>query len=158
MRQRIEAILQTLRQVSGSSSPIPARIVVAESASAVRPALAEVERLTRDLGLHAAGLPHLRGRTGVRFAGPAPSAIRCLWRGLVSSSPRVCASRHSLRGEGEYQPRTSPSFDRPARTSTRAFDAIKGHLAAGDTYQVNFTFKMKGEFEGEPRALFADLD
>ena len=34
---------------------------------------------------------------------------------------------------------------------------IKEHLAAGDTYQVNLTFKMLGEFEGDPRALFADL-
>jgi para-aminobenzoate synthetase/4-amino-4-deoxychorismate lyase len=48
-----------------------------------------------------------------------------------------------------------PSIERKEFES--AFDAIKGHLAAGDTYQVNFTFKMAGEFDGEPRALFADL-
>ena len=43
------------------------------------------------------------------------------------------------------------SSARSARRSTakdfeRAFDDIKGHLAAGDTYQVNFTFKMAGRF------------
>ena len=38
-----------------------------------------------------------------------------------------------------------------------AFDRIKEHLAAGDTYQVNLTFKIVGQFAGDPRALFADL-
>ena len=30
-------------------------------------------------------------------------------------------------------------------------------LADGDTYQVNYTFRMEGYFEGDARALFGDL-
>ena len=39
----------------------------------------------------------------------------------------------------------------------RAFDRIKKHIADGDTYQVNYTFRLEGSFAGDPRGLFADL-
>ena len=38
-----------------------------------------------------------------------------------------------------------------------AFARIKAHLADGDSYQVNFTFKMTGGFDGDEWALFSDL-
>lgn len=34
---------------------------------------------------------------------------------------------------------------------------IKEHIAAGDTYQVNYTFRLNADFEGDPFALFCDL-
>jgi para-aminobenzoate synthetase/4-amino-4-deoxychorismate lyase len=39
----------------------------------------------------------------------------------------------------------------------QAFARIKAHLADGDTYQVNYTFRLDAKFAGDPRALFADL-
>jgi para-aminobenzoate synthetase/4-amino-4-deoxychorismate lyase len=47
------------------------------------------------------------------------------------------------------------TVDRPA--FNRAFARIKRHIADGDTYQVNYTFRLDGDFAGDPRALFADL-
>ena len=85
---------------------------------------------------------------------PHGDSMPLAWFGLFE--PKGVRIRAQPAGEGEYRlGPLRPSIDR--KEFDRAFDAIKGHLAAGDTYQVNFTFKMKGEFDGEPRALFADL-
>jgi len=154
VRQRIEAILQ-LSSGEWVEFADPARIVVAESVSAVRPALAEVERLTRDLGLHAAGF--LTYEAGQAFDLPVRTlgdSLPLAWFGLFEPKGLRLTAQPAREGEYRLGP-LRPSIHR--KDFERAFDAIKGHLAAGDTYQVNFTFKMKGEFEGEPRALFADL-
>ena len=49
----------------------------------------------------------------------------------------------------------TPSIDRGRFEA--AFGRIKQHLVEGDSYQVNFTFRMRGPFEGDARSLFADL-
>ena len=36
-------------------------------------------------------------------------------------------------------------------------DRIKGYIAAGDTYQVNYTLKLLFDFAGRPEAMYADL-
>jgi len=38
-----------------------------------------------------------------------------------------------------------------------AITHIKEHIARGQTYQVNFTYRLRAEFNGEPFALFAQL-
>jgi len=38
-----------------------------------------------------------------------------------------------------------------------AIAKIKGHIAAGDTYQVNYTFRLNAEFSGSPFDFFCDL-
>jgi para-aminobenzoate synthetase/4-amino-4-deoxychorismate lyase len=133
----------------------PARIIVAESPAAVGPALAEVERLTRDLGLHAVGF--VTYEAGLAFGlatHPHDDARPLAWFGLFESQGVRTVARPGREGGYRLGP-LSPSITREQFEG--AFNAIKGYLAAGDTYQVNFTFKMTGEFEGEPRALFADL-
>jgi para-aminobenzoate synthetase/4-amino-4-deoxychorismate lyase len=49
----------------------------------------------------------------------------------------------------------TPSLDEPEFTA--AFQTIKRHLAEGNSYQANFTFRLEGPFGGDPRAFFADL-
>jgi len=39
----------------------------------------------------------------------------------------------------------------------RAVAAIKGLIRAGDTYQVNHTFRMEAPFQGDPASLYRDL-
>jgi para-aminobenzoate synthetase/4-amino-4-deoxychorismate lyase len=48
-----------------------------------------------------------------------------------------------------------PGIDR--RRYVRAVERIHDHLAAGDTYQVNFTFPLVSEFDQDPGELFARL-
>ena len=38
-----------------------------------------------------------------------------------------------------------------------AIASIKEHIAAGDTYQVNYTFRLNADFKGDPFAFFYDL-
>ncbi len=39
----------------------------------------------------------------------------------------------------------------------RAFDRVRGFLAAGDCYQVNLTFPLRGRFDGDAAALYRAL-
>jgi len=39
----------------------------------------------------------------------------------------------------------------------KAIAEIKEHIAAGDTYQVNYTFRLSTDFSGEPFSFFCDL-
>jgi len=39
----------------------------------------------------------------------------------------------------------------------RSVGRVRDHIALGDTYQVNYTFRLRAPFEGDPRALFLDL-
>jgi para-aminobenzoate synthetase/4-amino-4-deoxychorismate lyase len=154
VHERVEAIIQ-LPSGEWLEFMDPARVVVADSPAAVRPVLADVERLTRDLSLYAVGF--VAYEAGLAFnleTHPPDPATPLAWFGLFESqNVRPLAA---LAEKGSYRLGSlHPSIDR--NEFKKAFDVIKGHLAAGDTYQVNFTFKMVGEFGGEPRALFADL-
>lgn len=60
-----------------------------------------------------------------------------------------------ILGAGEYQ--VSDVSPRIRTEDYRAaFAAIREHLAAGNTYQVNYTFPFAGSFVGDARAFFAD--
>ncbi len=48
-----------------------------------------------------------------------------------------------------------PSLDRDAYG--RAVDQIRRHIADGDTYQLNYTFRLRAPFTGDARPLFAAL-
>ena len=48
-----------------------------------------------------------------------------------------------------------PSIDRG--TYDRAIEAIRGHIAAGDTYQVNHTLRLRSQVQGDERGLYRDL-
>jgi para-aminobenzoate synthetase/4-amino-4-deoxychorismate lyase len=52
---------------------------------------------------------------------------------------------------GEWIPSNSQDeFEAAVRT-------IRGHIAAGETYQVNYTMRLQADFEGDPEGLFAAL-
>jgi len=154
VRERVEAIIQ-LPSGQWLEFMDPARVLVAESPSAVRPVLADVERLTRDFSLYAVGFVAYEAGLAFNLETRRPEpATPLAWFGLFETeNVRPLAA---LAGNGGYRlGPLHPSIER--NEFQKAFDRIKSHLARGDSYQVNFTFKMAGEFGGEPRALFADL-
>jgi para-aminobenzoate synthetase/4-amino-4-deoxychorismate lyase len=113
-----------------------------------------VETLTRRHGYHAAGfLTYEAGAAfglAVRNGGGLPLA----WFALFEE-------RHVREIE---PPPPSGAFDvsdlNPSREWPEfrsALDRIRQALAEGDTYQVNFTLQLRGRFEGDPHAFFADL-
>ncbi len=48
-----------------------------------------------------------------------------------------------------------PSIDREGYD--RAIATIRGHIAAGDTYQVNHTLRLRSQVRGDERGLYRDL-
>jgi para-aminobenzoate synthetase/4-amino-4-deoxychorismate lyase len=66
--------------------------------------------------------------------------------------------------ESTGQPHSDEAFAVSNWTSTvteaehaAAIAHIKDHIARGLTYQVNYTYRLRAPFRGEPRALFAQL-
>lgn len=43
------------------------------------------------------------------------------------------------------------------RTYSESIDRIKAYIAAGDSYQVNHTFRLRSDFRGDPAGLYAQL-
>lgn len=39
----------------------------------------------------------------------------------------------------------------------RSVGRVREHIALGDTYQVNYTFRLRAPFDGDPKGLFFDL-
>lgn len=133
----------------------PIEIVSARSIEEVLPALHRIEETVHAQQLYAAGFiayeaapafdPALRVR-------PAPAAP-LLWFGLYERA----------------EPIDLPAPDRPAEPIgdwiasvtwdeyERAINAIKDHIASGRTYQVNYTFRLRAPFSGDPWPFFLHL-
>jgi len=91
----------------------------------------------------------------------APGGLPLLQFGLFEK-PKVGTSLRDVRGRlgqpslPNYQlGNWTPSVTRGEYGS--AIAAIKEHIAAGDTYQVNYTFRLNADFSGSPFDFFCDL-
>jgi para-aminobenzoate synthetase / 4-amino-4-deoxychorismate lyase len=86
----------------------------------------------------------------------APGALPLLQFGLFQPPEAHPGLRPPLQGRGSYElGEWTPSVTRGEYTA--AIAKIKEHIAAGDTYQVNYTFRLNAEFSGDPFAFFCDL-
>lgn len=135
----------------------PALVLAAHTVGEVLPALREAESLVDARGLYAAGFicyeaaPAFDPSFCVR---PAAADFPMLWFGLyvepeVASPPIPPPASLPLGGEW------SPSVTRAEYAA--AIDCIQAHIAHGDTYQVNYTFRLRHAFDGDAWALFAAL-
>jgi para-aminobenzoate synthetase/4-amino-4-deoxychorismate lyase len=132
----------------------PVRVIEAYRLEEVVPALAEIEAAVEARGLHAVGFvsyeaapafdPALRVRPDKDFP--------LLWFAL-HARPRRVGQPEALAGVPEL--RWTPSVE-PERYR-RAVDRIRAHIGEGETYQANFTYRLRAPFAGDPRALFAAL-
>lgn len=129
--------------------------VVAACPGEVNAALEEVERAV-SRGLHAAGFIAYEAAAGLdpalktRSHGAAP----LVWFGLFERRTELAEGRFC--GGRTY----SLSAWRPSVASTEYADALAGireYIAAGDTYQVNYSYRLRAAFEGDAGALYSDL-
>jgi len=129
----------------------PSRVIATRDPARVRTALEDVDREVR-AGSYAAGF----------VAYEAASAFDLPAREPASSLPLVCFGIFSPmdveslgRLPGAAGAATlgdwAPSIDHAAYL--RAIASIKERIAAGDTYQINFTFRLLARFTGDPLAL-----
>ncbi|KRA47837.1 aminodeoxychorismate synthase component I [Devosia sp. Root635] len=140
----------------------PRDILVAHDAEGVHAALHQLETAT-EAGLHAAGF--LAYELGFVFEErlakflPPPGPTPLLWLGLYDAPERLSAAEVASRLAAMAGAGTAldivPRMDETSYGA--AFDTVKALIAAGDTYQVNLTFKSGFRLEGDPAGLYRDL-
>lgn len=83
----------------------------------------------------------------------APGGLPLLQFGLFKNVEQASLPAHV---QADYQlSEWTPSV--PRGEYTEAIAKIKNHIAEGDTYQVNYTFRLNADFSGLPFAFFCDL-
>lgn len=142
----------------------PREILIAHNAAEARAALDRLEA-ARAEGLHAAG--YLAYELGFVFEErletllPPPGPTPLLWLGLYRPPERLAASAVEQRLAEAAGGRSGVALDiAPAMDEVAygiAFDQVKALIAAGDTYQVNLTFKAGFRLDGDPVALYREL-
>ncbi|RME80187.1 MAG: aminodeoxychorismate synthase component I [Caldilineae bacterium] len=131
-------------------------VVEAYDPGQVREALARVERAVHEQGLYAAGYLAYEAAPAfdpaLRVHPPIPS-LPLLWFGLYRR-PQALPDLPLPPAEYTLGPwRASMGPEHYAD----CIDRIRHYIAAGDTYQVNFTFPLHAAFAGDPLRFFADL-
>jgi len=118
--------------------------------------LVEVEQAVRR-GAYAAGFVTYEAATafGLVTRDVSAGALPLVAFGLFS--PDCVTSDARLPAAGTYRAGPwQPSIDYGQYAD--AIRRIKVRIEAGDTYQINFTFRLTAAFEGDPLALLRDLD
>jgi para-aminobenzoate synthetase/4-amino-4-deoxychorismate lyase len=133
----------------------PVRVVTAVSPQDVLPALVELETAVHTEKLYAAGFIAYEAAAAFGLAVHPPlDGLPLLWFGLFETFEAIeldAISPEPSAAVGEWRPAiTRAAYD-------TAIQQIKNHIAAGDTYQVNYTFPQHARFTGEPLAYFAEL-
>jgi para-aminobenzoate synthetase/4-amino-4-deoxychorismate lyase len=138
----------------------PVEIVEAHRVGDVVPALRAIETRVAADGLHAAGFlsyeaaPAFDRALAVRTGDDFP----LLWFGLYRATRRLArptrgSADASTRGVGAVT--WTPTVSREAYD--QAVDRVAAHLADGDTYQVNYSFRLRAAWRDDPWGLFERL-
>ena len=137
----------------------PVEVLTARTSDEVFQCLKKIERS----GLWAAGF------VSYEAAGAFDDALKThpsgnlplLQFGLFENVEQTFLSAHSGKeGRRECPPHYQLGEWIPSVTRdeySEAIASIKERIAAGDTYQVNYTFRLNAGFSGEPYAFFCDL-
>lgn len=130
-------------------------VVQASRGADVLPALAEVQKAV-DGGLYAAGYIAYEAAGGIEshFETHGEGPLPLVWFGLfkemmVREQPPFTTGYEFTLGAWE------PSVSR--EQYRLAIERIKAYIAAGDTYQVNYTFRLRAACSGQPWPLFLRL-
>lgn len=138
----------------------PGEVIVASKAGDVVPALERVDQLAAVGDKWVAGFVCYDAAPGLDpgFVVPGPVDVDrpLAWFCAFGSRRPVPPVERPRDGSPAY--RIGPwEADMDAEEHGKAVAAIKEHIAAGDTYQVNLTYRMRASFEGDPSALYRDL-
>lgn len=135
----------------------PLEIVSVNRADMVLPALLNVEHLVEQEGLFAAGFLSYEASPAFDKALKVnkKNDLPILWFGLYNQPEDIASlpGQDSGRdyGTGSWEPEiTGDDYN-------SALQKIRGHIIYGDTYQVNYTFRMRNSFSGNAFNLFYDL-
>jgi para-aminobenzoate synthetase/4-amino-4-deoxychorismate lyase len=132
----------------------PLEVITVSDLNGVRPALREVDRAAR-AGLYAVGFVAYEAAPAFdRALVVRDASTPLLWFGIFDA-PSSQAPEH-LRGGGDYGLRAwGPSETREAYE--RNVREVREAIARGDTYQVNYTFRLRARFGGDAFAFYERL-
>ena len=132
----------------------PVTVLVAERTSDVLPVLAEVETQT-DSDRWAAGFLSYEAAPAFdpALAAFEPRGLPLAWWGIFEAPLEVPLEvRPPCQAVAtDWRPAVS------RRRYRQTVERIRAHIAAGDTYQVNYTFPLESPFDGDPADLFAAM-
>jgi para-aminobenzoate synthetase / 4-amino-4-deoxychorismate lyase len=130
----------------------PLQVITAATSDEVLPAFNKVESLIRLHQLHAAGF--IAYEAAVAFDPAFRTSPACdfplLWFGLYEKPEefQLPAPDFQAYTLGEFLPNTS------RHDYNQGIQKIKKYIHGGDTYQVNYTLRMRSAFSGDPWHLF----
>ncbi|NQT94637.1 MAG: aminodeoxychorismate synthase component I [Lentisphaerae bacterium] len=127
-------------------------VLSAESRDDVVPLLKEAEEAARG-GLHAVGFVAYEAAAAFDPACRThePSKLPLAWFALFRSMEALSFDRSVLSSPGPW----TPSMDRDEYVA--AIGRIRQYLNDGDTYQVNYSYRLRTDFDGDAWALFRGL-
>lgn len=132
----------------------PVAVVSARDAGEVRGALQDADTAVRD-GLYVAGFVTYEAASA--FGLPVqtgPVDLPLVQFGVFTPDTVERLPRFPAHGDCQAGP-WEPTVDHAGYL--QAIGAIKDAIARGDTYQINYTFRLRGPFEGTPSALMRDV-
>ena len=133
----------------------PVQVVAAWTAGEALAALRTVETAVSTHNLTAAGYISYEAAAALDLEvhAPPPDGLPLLWFGLYRQPEPLTALPPAAGAYqiGAWRPALGPE------AYAAAIARIKDHIAAGETYQVNFTFPLHADFRGDPWTLFHDL-
>lgn len=160
MRPETNEVL--LRQADGwRHYQNPHQILQTDRLDQVLPLLWELEALVESKGWHAAGFLSYEAAPAFDPAlcvHPDPSGFPLLWFGLYPPPHAIELPPPSASLLPNPLPpplRWKPSISRKAYNAGIA--AIKEHIARGETYQVNYTLRLRAKFPRDPWDFFLNL-
>lgn len=150
-----EAILYDARHHVWLTFANPQEIITAAHLAEVQPALQRLEEVRQSQQLYAVGFVSYEAAPALDEAlvtRPADPDFPLVWFGVYNSvrelSEPPCCNKYNL---GTWE----PTIGREQYVQT--VQQIKQYIAQGDTYQINYSFRLRANFAGDSRALFLDL-
>ncbi|UHA74843.1 aminodeoxychorismate synthase component I [Paenibacillus sp. 481] len=131
----------------------PLEVIVAHQLSEVRPALRNIQAAVNE-GYYAAGYISYEAAPAFDAAYEVNdgSELPLLWFGIF----RKPASDMPLPTDQDYRVTSwQPTITNETYNANIA--NIHEAIARGETYQVNYTMRLRSEFQGEPSALYANM-
>lgn len=133
----------------------PQEIITASDVSEVRAALREIERAAR-AGLYAVGFVAYEAAPAFdRALSVREAATPLVWFGIFDAP-----ARQALEGPGVEASVYSISSWEPSETRDeyeRNVREVREAIARGDTYQTNYTFRLRALFRGDAFAFYERL-
>ena len=132
--------------------------IAAYSPADVLPAMARVAAATAQ-GLHAAGFVSYEAASGLNtgLTTRAADGFPLLWFGLFREREPLQSPFCTAPSPAENYTASDWTTSVTPKEYRETIAAIRDLIAAGHTYQVNFTLRHRFRFAGAPSAFFADL-